>query len=93
MEIVDHHRIGSIETTAPALFRNEPVGCTCTILFSMYQEAGIEIPPNIAGLMLSAILSDTLAFRSPTCTKRDACLSKPNVHALLISSLDRKSVV
>ena len=71
MEIIDHHRIGSIETTAPALFRNEPVGCTCTILFSMYQEAGIEIPSNIAGLMLSAILSDTLAFRSPTCTKRD----------------------
>ncbi len=71
MEIVDHHRIGSIETSSPALFRNEPVGCTCTVLFSMYQEEGVEIPANIAGLMLSAILSDTLAFRSPTCTKRD----------------------
>ncbi|WP_058271138.1 putative manganese-dependent inorganic diphosphatase [Olsenella massiliensis] len=71
MEIVDHHRIGSIETSAPALFRNEPVGCTNTILYSMYQEQGVQIPPDIAGLMMSAILSDTLAFRSPTCTKRD----------------------
>ncbi|OFK22339.1 putative manganese-dependent inorganic diphosphatase [Olsenella sp. HMSC062G07] len=71
MEIVDHHRIGSIETSAPARFRNEPVGCTNTILYSMYQEEGVQIPPDIAGLMMSAILSDTLAFRSPTCTKRD----------------------
>ncbi|WP_303132465.1 putative manganese-dependent inorganic diphosphatase [Olsenella phocaeensis] len=71
MEIVDHHRIGSIETSAPVRFRNEPVGCTCTILYSMYQEQGVEIPKNIAGLMMSAILSDTLAFRSPTCTPRD----------------------
>ncbi|WP_077597484.1 putative manganese-dependent inorganic diphosphatase [Olsenella urininfantis] len=71
MEIVDHHRIGSIETSAPARFRNEPVGCTCTILYSMFQEEGVEIPKNIAGLMMSAILSDTLCFRSPTCTPRD----------------------
>ena len=71
MEIVDHHRIGTIETESPALFRNEPVGCTCTILFSMYHEQGVEIPHDIAGLMMSAILSDTLAFRSPTCTPRD----------------------
>ncbi len=71
MEIIDHHRIGSIETSAPAHFRNEPVGCTCTILYSMFQEQGVEIPKNIAGLMMSAILSDTLAFRSPTCTPRD----------------------
>ncbi len=71
MEIIDHHRIGSIETDAPALFRAVPVGCTCTIIYDMYQEAGVEIPANIAGLMLSAILSDTLMFRSPTCTPHD----------------------
>ncbi len=71
MEIVDHHRIGSIETTAPALFRNQPVGCTSTILWQMYHEQDVEIPKNIAGLMLSAIMSDTLAFRSPTCTPLD----------------------
>ena len=71
MEIVDHHRIGSIETTGPVLFRNMPVGCTCTILYMMYHENNVEIPEKIAGLMLSAILSDTLAFRSPTCTPFD----------------------
>ena len=71
MEIVDHHRIGSIETTNPIIFRNVPVGCTCTIIFGLYHEYGVKIPKNIAGLMLSAILSDTLAFRSPTCTERN----------------------
>jgi manganese-dependent inorganic pyrophosphatase len=71
MEIVDHHRIGSIETSAPAMFRNEPVGCTCTILYKMYNEQDVEIPKSIAGLMMSAILSDTLCFRSPTCTPFD----------------------
>lgn len=70
-EIIDHHRIGNIETTMPTFFRNEPVGCTSTILKKMYDEAGVAIPPHIAGIMLSAILSDTLAFRSPTCTPRD----------------------
>ena len=71
MEIIDHHRIGSIETSSPAYFRNMPVGCTCTIVHMMYRENGVEIPKNVAGLMLSAILSDTLAFRSPTCTQVD----------------------
>lgn len=71
MEIVDHHRIGSIETDGPVVFRNEPVGCTCTIIYSIFLENGVEIPANVAGLMLSAILSDTLCFRSPTCTPRD----------------------
>ena len=71
MEIIDHHRIGSIETSSPAMFRNMPVGCTCTILYMMYHENNVEIPEKIAGLMLSAILSDTLAFRSPTCTPFD----------------------
>lgn len=76
MEIVDHHRIGSIETTNPIIFRNVPVGCTCTIIFGLYHEYGVKIPKNIAGLMLSAILSDTLAFRSPTCTERDVIAGK-----------------
>ena len=71
MEIIDHHRIGSVETSGPVMFRNMPVGCTNTIIYDMYQENGVEIPPKIAGLMLSAILSDTLCFRSPTCTPRD----------------------
>lgn len=71
LEIIDHHRIGSIETSAPALFRNQPVGCTCTIVKQMYDENGVTPPPHIAGLMLSAILSDTLTFRSPTCTDQD----------------------
>ena len=71
LEIIDHHRIGTVETLTPVFFRGEPVGCTCTILFSMYREQGIDIPKEIAGLMCSAIVSDTLLFRSPTCTPRD----------------------
>ncbi|MBO7674542.1 MAG: putative manganese-dependent inorganic diphosphatase [Atopobiaceae bacterium] len=71
MEIIDHHRVGTIETPGPIYYRCEPVGCTCTIIYEMFQEHGIEIPANIAGLMLSAILSDTLCFRSPTCTSDD----------------------
>ncbi|MDO4962107.1 MAG: putative manganese-dependent inorganic diphosphatase [Eubacteriales bacterium] len=71
LAIIDHHRIGDVETTGPVIFRNVPVGCTATILNDMYHEYGIEIEPRIAGLLLSAILSDTLCFRSPTCTKRD----------------------
>ena len=71
LEIIDHHRIGTVETLQPVFFRGEPVGCTCTILFSMFREQGIEIPREIAGLMCSAIISDTLLFRSPTCTPRD----------------------
>lgn len=71
LEIVDHHRINSLETDGPVYFRNVPVGCTCTIIFQMYQENGVEIDPSTAGLMLSAILSDTLMFTSPTCTPAD----------------------
>ena len=70
-EIIDHHRIDSVETMNPIFFRNQPLGCTCTIIAQMYQEADIEIPPQIAGLLCSAILSDTLMFRSPTCTPVD----------------------
>ncbi len=71
LEIIDHHRIGSLETEGPVYFRNVPVGCTCTIIYQMYQENGVEIDRTTAGLMLSAILSDTLMFRSPTCTAVD----------------------
>ena len=71
LEIIDHHRIGTLETMEPVYFRNEPVGCTATIVFEMYKEKGISIPKNIAGLLCSAILSDTLVFRSPTCTIMD----------------------
>ena len=71
MEIIDHHRIGNIETKGPVYFRNQPVGCTATIIYQMYMENGVELSKSIAGLLLSAILSDTLAFRSPTCTPVD----------------------
>lgn len=71
LEIIDHHRIGSLETSGPVYFRNQPVGCTATIITQMYDENGMEIPPQIAGLLLAAILSDTLVFRSPTCTPVD----------------------
>ena len=71
LEIIDHHRIGNLETPGPVYFRNQPVGSTCTIIAQMYQEAAVDIPVPIAGLMLSAILSDTLKFSSPTCTPLD----------------------
>lgn len=71
LEIIDHHRLSSIETMGPVFFRNQPVGCTATIVYQMYREAGEEIDPVNAGLLCSAIISDTLMFRSPTCTPLD----------------------
>lgn len=71
LEIVDHHKLGNVETLKPVMFRNQPVGCTSTIIYLMAREKGVEIPPQIAGLMCSAILSDTLLYRSPTCTPID----------------------
>ena len=71
LEIIDHHRLGSLETMAPVMFRNEPVGCTGTIMYEIYKEKELEIAPNIAGLLCAAIISDTLMFRSPTCTMVD----------------------
>ena len=71
VEIIDHHRIGDIETGNPIYFRNEPVGCTSTIVTKLYQEHGVEISDKMAGLLLSAILSDTVIFRSPTSTEID----------------------
>ena len=76
LEIIDHHRLGSLETISPVYFRNQPLGCTSTIIFQMYQEKGVEIPEQIAGLLLAAIISDTLMFRSPTCTKLDKSVAE-----------------
>ena len=76
LEIIDHHRIGSLETSGPVYFRNQPVGCTATIITQMYDENGVEIPQKTAGLLLAAILSDTLVFRSPTCTPLDEATAK-----------------
>ncbi len=71
LEIIDHHRIGSLETIGPVYFRNQPLGCTGTIIYQMYMEKGIPVTQQMAGLMCAAILSDTLVFRSPTCTPVD----------------------
>ncbi len=71
LEIIDHHRLGTVETMAPVFFRNQPLGCTATIIYQMYNESGIPIDQKIAGLLCSAIISDTLLFRSPTCTPVD----------------------
>ncbi len=76
LEVIDHHRIGGIRTMAPVYFRNQPLGCTCTIIAQMYQEAGVEITPPMAGIMCSAILSDTLCFKSPTCTPLDESIAR-----------------
>lgn len=74
--VIDHHRISNFETANPLYYRSEPVGCTNTVIYKMYQEKGIEIPAQIAGLMLSAIISDTLLFKSPTCTPEDVAVAK-----------------
>ena len=71
LEIIDHHRLGTMETITPVFFRNQPLGCTATIIYQMYQESGVVVSKKIAGLLCSAILSDTLMFRSPTCTPVD----------------------
>lgn len=75
-EIIDHHRLGSLQTISPVYFRNQPVGCTATIIYQMYQENNQPISKEIAGLLCSAILSDTLLFRSPTCTPLDEATAK-----------------
>ena len=75
-EIIDHHRLGTVQTMSPVFFRNQPLGCTATIIYQMYQEAGVEIDKKIAGLLCSAIISDTLLFRSPTCTAVDEAAAR-----------------
>lgn len=69
--VVDHHRIANFQTSNPLYYRAEPVGCTSTILYKMFKESGVTFPKEIAGIMCSAIISDTLLFKSPTCTKED----------------------
>ena len=76
LEIIDHHKLGAVETMNPVFFRNQPVGCTATIVYQMYKENDVEITPTIAGLLCSAIISDTLLFRSPTCTSLDEKVAK-----------------
>jgi len=71
LEIIDHHKLGTLQTVQPISFRNQPVGCTGTIMYQIYGEQKLEIPPKIAGLLCAAIISDTLMFRSPTCTQQD----------------------
>ena len=76
LEIIDHHRLNSIQTIGPVVFRNQPVGCTASIIYQMYQEYNKPVNPVIAGLLCSAIISDTLLFRSPTCTLLDEDAAK-----------------
>lgn len=76
IEVIDHHRIANFETADPLYFRAEPVGCTATILLKLYKEQGVTVPAGIAGLMLSAIISDSLLFKSPTCTEQDIQAAK-----------------
>ena len=85
LEIIDHHRLGTLETMSPVFFRNQPLGCTATIMYQMYQERGVEIPKKIAGLLRSAIISDTLMFRSPTCTAIDKSAAE---HLAQIAGVD-----
>ncbi|WP_322907712.1 manganese-dependent inorganic pyrophosphatase [Paenibacillus campi] len=75
-EVIDHHRIANFETSAPLYYRAEPVGCTATILNKLYKEHGVTITKEIAGLMLSAIISDSLLFKSPTCTEQDVAAAR-----------------
>ena len=76
VEVIDHHRIANFETAGPLYYRAEPVGCTSTILKKLYKENGVEIRKDVAGLMLSAIISDSLLFKSPTCTPEDVAAAK-----------------
>lgn len=99
--IVDHHKIGDITTGSPIFFYNKPVGCTCTVLFEMFKTNKVDLPKNIAGAMLCAILSDTVNFKSPTCTPEDKAAVKElltlagesNQDALFMEMLKAKSSV
>ncbi|BFH61016.1 manganese-dependent inorganic pyrophosphatase [Paenibacillus azoreducens] len=76
MEVIDHHRIANFETSHPLYYRAEPVGCTATILNKIFKEKNVAIPKEIAGLMVSAIVSDTLLLKSPTCTDEDVAAAR-----------------
>jgi manganese-dependent inorganic pyrophosphatase len=85
LEIIDHHRLGTMETMSPVFFRNQPLGCTATIIYQMYREYQVDISKMMAGLLCSAILSDTLMFRSPTCTPADKSAAE---HLAEIAGID-----
>lgn len=76
LEIIDHHRIGGLITSSPVYFRNEQVGCTATIIYKIFNEHNIEIPSDLAGLLCCAIISDTVNFKSVTCTQQDIDIAK-----------------
>ncbi|MDE5415436.1 manganese-dependent inorganic pyrophosphatase [Alkalihalobacterium chitinilyticum] len=76
LEVIDHHRIANFETSDPLYYRAEPVGCTTTILNKLHKEHGVEVTKEMAGLMLSAIISDTLLLKSPTCTDQDVAAAR-----------------
>lgn len=80
IEVVDHHRVGGIQTGEPILFRNEPVGSTCTLAAKSYFEQGVDLSPEIAGILCAAILSDTVIFKSPTCTQIDIDIAEKLAH-------------
>ena len=85
IEIIDHHRLGGIQTSEPIYTHQEPVGCTATIVANMHWHRDVDIPPSIAGLLLSAIISDTVLFKSPTCTEYDKKTAK---HLAEIAGVD-----
>ena len=89
LEIIDHHRLGGLQTMNPVYFRNQPLGCTATIIYQMFEENHVEIPKQIAGLLCSAIISDTLMFRSPTCTQidREAALRLAEIAEVKVEEL------
>ena len=92
LEIIDHHRLGTVETMGPVFFRNQPLGCTATIIYQMYKDAGVTIENKIAGLLCSAIISDTLLFRSPTCTPvdKDAAMKLAAIAGIDVEQLANK---
>ncbi len=92
LEVIDHHILGTVETMGPVYFRAQPLGCTATIIYQIFHEKNIEIPKDIAGLLCSAIISDTLLFRSPTCTPidREACLDLAKTAGLDIEKYAQK---
>ena len=99
--VVDHHKIGDVTTNQPIFFCNMPVGCTCTVLKVLYDLEGVAVAPKVAGIMLSAILSDTVNFKSPTCTPADkkavaelaAIAGVKDTDAIFMEMLKAKSAV
>lgn len=95
LEVIDHHRLGTVETLGPVYFRSQPLGCTSTIIYQMFGERNLEIPKHIAGLLCSAIISDTLLFRSPTCTPVDrlACLELAKIAGIEVEEYANRMFV